>query len=104
MLWQQHAIDSGTSVEYRGGPFARAEWKQDSIGNGLQIGELDGRPICVSTLGATIAGKRVLFYECVSQLADYAMVDAWIKFYAEKIPHCNAMNFHNCLSRIGALK
>ncbi len=85
-------------------------WKQESLGVSRVIGELDGRPITVGGRYARLDGQRVLFYDGISQLVDWKMIDAWIEYYAEKCMdwkrtgatwrHCNAENFHNCLNFI----
>lgn len=81
------------------------EWKEVSMGHGITIGTVDNRPVVVSISYAFLNGKKVMFYEGVSQLVDHQMIEDWLMRYAENIKydngtrwaHCNSSNFHHCL-------
>ncbi len=99
-LWQNFASES----EHRLYPNTSVIWSLDNPGKHIEIGEVDGRPTCVSIIYAILNGKRVAFYEGCSQLVDYSMIDQWLWHFAEHTEKCNAENFHHCLDKIGALK
>lgn len=96
MLWQQHRHE--------------VQWDQDHFGFGPQIGELDGRPICMSLSWAVLNGHRIMFYEAISQVTDSEQVDAWLKANCnptwqdgKRRAHADAANFHLVLEFVGAL-
>lgn len=82
----------------------RLEWRQEGRGQMLNIGMFYNRPVSLNLWWHYLDGHLVCMYDCCSQVADYAMVEKWV---CEKIgerrtlegrwPHCDAMNFHNCL-------
>ncbi len=77
----------------------RLDWQQEGVGRWYEIGTLDGRPICVAITFNKLNGKRIAFYEAVSQVVDYVVVEAWVEknlCYRDQ-PRANAMNFHNVL-------
>lgn len=76
-------------------------WEQVMSGHWLQIGTVDERPICVSIFYAILNGKRVMFYEGISQLVDHEMIEKWRDRYSGEAGHCNPANFHHCMQAIG---
>lgn len=70
-------------------------------GHWLQIGTVDERPICVSIFYAVLNGKKVMFYEGISQLVDHEMIETWRNRYEGEAGHCNAANFHHCMEAVG---
>lgn len=88
-LWQKHKEIWGEGTN--GGPF-------------VTIGHLDNRPICITLSIDLINNQPVLFYECTSQLADYKMVDQYIKDNYPNVKTTDAMNFHNCMHYTRELK
>lgn len=85
----------------------KIEWESISTGTGATVGEIDGRPICLSIFFARINGVLVLFWEPTSQVVDYVQVEAWLEknvpaYTAEtdggRRPKCNTANFGHCLS------
>lgn len=83
----------------------RHEWKDDSMGTVMQIGEIDKRPICVTFFWTKIDGHLVMFYDITSQLADHKMMEDWLKKYCNpqhegRSSNCDASNFHHCLDYI----
>ncbi len=83
----------------------RVDWKDDSMGTIMEIGQIKGRPICVSFFWTTIDGHLIMFYDCTSQLADHKMVEDWLEKYCNPkhegcSSNCDANNFHNCLQYI----
>jgi hypothetical protein len=90
LLWEKH--------------HKRIKWEQISMGQHVCIGELEGFPVCVDFLGAILDGHLVVFYRAVSRMVDHTMVDNWVRDsfrtmtqYNGGRPHCDAMNFHQCL-------
>lgn len=88
------------------------EWKEESQGRMPTIGYIGKRPICVCIFYAKLNGKRVAFYEGVSQLVDHEMIDKWLKHFTldtircdngTRWAHCDAWNFYHCLDAIGVL-
>lgn len=77
-------------------------WVEDSSGYGLEVGRRAGLPVVVSVTWAIINGKRVCFYEAVSQMVDHGMVEKWRHEEFPKLrgAHCNAMNFAHCLEAL----
>jgi hypothetical protein len=87
----------------------KVKWEQTSRGAGSTLGWLDTRPISVTLFYAVLNGKKVAFYDATSQVTDHAMVDDWLKTHTldhirydnnQRWAHCNAMNFHHCLSYV----
>lgn len=84
------------------------KWEQVMSGTMIEIGELDNRPINLAVNWAILEGYRVLFYEAVSQVVDYKMVDEWIEHFSKHIrwdnghrwAHTDSNNFHLCINAI----
>ena len=90
-LWCLYASDSPYQ---RKRDDVKFEWKQDNLGFMYQLGETDGMPVMASGFWADIDGKRVLFIELTSMVADYRLLDPFLKEYcpyAERTT--DAMNF-----------
>jgi hypothetical protein len=92
-LWSDHHADY--------------EWKEDSQGWGLGVGEFHGFPVVISIVFAKLRGKRILFWEAVSRVVDTEMIENW--FEANCCPRwdggtrrarTNAMNFHHVLDHV----
>lgn len=91
----------------------RIEWKQVPAGFGITIGHIGkgtNRPVCVSFNFAFIKGKKVCFYFCMSNTADYAMIESWLieRFQLThdgytRWSHVDANNFHNCVNSLDDL-
>jgi hypothetical protein len=96
-LWRYFASDS----EHRIHNDISIDWKRRNPGHSIQIGTLDKRPICVSVGYVYLNGKLVVFYDGISQLVDWKMIDDWIGKNAVGIGHCNAANFNHCFDVIG---
>ena len=88
----------------------RVRWEADGHGWLLQVGELGGMPVSVSFVWARLNGYRVVFCEATSQVVDHRQVEAWLEANCNprwdggtRRAHCDAMNFHHCLSHIREL-
>lgn len=88
----------------------RVEWKEDSKGICIEIGSVDNRPVCVSFFTAKIDGKKVIFYEPVSQIVDYRMVREYLEKNFQMTHdnytswnHTDANNFHICVHALQKL-
>lgn len=79
-------------------------WEQDTSGNSMTIGEIDGRPICLSCATAIIGGVNVVFWEMTSQLCDFVMAEKWLtdhsEVYRNKDRRTNGMNFSHLFGLI----
>lgn len=82
-------------------------WEGDRAGWMVEVGKVNGAPVCISMMGATLDGVRVLFYEATSRVVDWGMIEAWFKENCwprwdsgTRRAHCDAMNFHHCLDAI----
>lgn len=82
----------------------RVAWEQLSPGFGQQVGEIAGRPVCVSVQFARVAGRVVVFYEATSQVSDSVMIEKWLeetfKDLNTRRAQTNASNFHICVHAI----
>jgi len=103
MLWQEHASGSTNRQKI----FKPRRWEQVNPGWSVTVGELDGRPVCVSMMWNRVDGHLVMFWEPTSQVVDHIQIDAWLgKHFDGKWDNgtrdatCNAMNFHHCLNAI----
>jgi len=85
-------------------------WDQINVGEMIQIGKLDKRPVCISIFYAKLNGKKVAFYEGTSQVVDHKMIRDWLEHFTLKTirwdnnsrwANCDAMNFHLCLNALG---
>lgn len=82
-------------------------WENDLGGQMVTIGHVADRPICVSLSFAKINGRKVLFTEITSELADYKLLDRWLEVNCSptwdsgaRKARCDAGNFHHCLQAI----
>jgi hypothetical protein len=82
------------------------DWHSASTGVWMVIGEFHDLPVNLSFKFATVLGVPILFYDCMSLLAHWGMIEEWMEQNVPamgKLPsngerrHCDAMNFHNCL-------
>jgi len=83
------------------------EWKEDCVGFLETVGTLDNRPVNIVFTFAYWNGKRICFYEPVSQVVDHAMIEKWFEanFWptwdnGTRRAHCDAANIHHCLDAI----
>ena len=83
----------------------RVGW--EDIGDGWleTVGLYQGRPACISLSWAILNGHPILFYDATSELVDHLMIEQWFKENCWPLwdkgtrrAHCDAMNFHHCLS------
>lgn len=111
-LWQNFSLEALDFKRNKLTPEALAEetkyrvnWKDDSMGSSMQIGEINKRPICVTFFWTKINNRLIMFYECTSQLVDHEMLQNWLKKYCNpqhqgSRSNCDAFNFHNCIHYI----
>lgn len=87
-------------------PDSHKSWQQDPVGLAWTVGRFHGRPVVLSTSWFIIGGRRVGFYDCTSELVDWAMVEGWLD---ANLPHlaaqgdvkarrCEVNNFGECLN------
>lgn len=61
----------------------------------LTLGQIGDRPIVLTCRWVTIDSLLILFYTCNSQVADWAMIEKWLKENCKKTAvHTDAQNFH----------
>lgn len=53
------------------------EWIQSLSGPFVTVGQVNGRPVCISLFVNTIGGKKVVFYEASSVMVDHDMINQW---------------------------
>ncbi len=97
-LWRDHARDSNDRI---GEP---VKWNQLD-GRLIQIGELDGHPLCLSLHWVMIDDKLIVFWDSCSRVTDFEKSESWIKKHFDKKwrdrnAMCDASNFRNCLQAI----
>jgi hypothetical protein len=79
-------------------------------GWGVQVGELFGRPVCISIQMCLLDGFLVAVWYPVSNLVDYSMIWEWLdKHFTTKtedgrLAACDAMNFHHCVIQFDVWK
>ena len=84
----------------------KVEWQQMD-GWHVTVGHFHKRPVCISVMWNKLDGHLVMFWEAVSQLIDYAMIEKWLdeNFKGKydggnRRACCDASNFGHCLSAI----
>lgn len=97
-LWEKHALEAG------GDSNTRVHWVDQTRGWLVEVGKLDGRPVCVNVRGSLLNGLAVLFYEATSEVVDWRMIENWFQERCwpkwdngTRRAHCDADNFHHCL-------
>lgn len=75
----------------------------DSTAYGVKIGELDGKPVVLKLLFATVNSRRIVFWMPGSKAFDFAMGLEWLEANStllattESVVRSDASNFHNCV-------
>ena len=105
LLWEKYgpSLRAKASIE---GP--SVFWKDESAGYMIHVGNIADRPIMVHISYATLNGKKVMFYEGVSELVDHKMIHDWVHYHSHHIrrdnghrwAQCNTANFNHCLRRL----
>lgn len=80
----------------------RVVWKQDCKGLYQQVGSFDDMPVNISCNWNILDGYHILFWEAISQVVDYRMVDKFFDWvFGENFQNkTNAMNFAHVLQFI----
>lgn len=88
----------------------RVNWEQIRSGFAIRIGEINGLPVNVEFSFAIIEGKKICFYNAISQMVNYKMVEDWLieRFQLTNDGYCrwnrvDAQNFHNCINSLDRL-
>lgn len=88
----------------------RVDWKDVSSGFSSIIGYVDDRPVNVSFNFAFINGKKICFYEGISQMVDHKIINDWLirQFQLThdgytRWNHTNSSNFVNCINSLDNL-
>lgn len=100
-FWQHFSHESPHRIY----PSVCVQWQEISMGGSRCVGHIAKRPVWVEYSYAILDGKKVLFYDGMSELVDWKMIERWISHCIDKYmgggrPHSNAANFHNCLGFI----
>ena len=93
MFWKVYFEDANRDL------IGIKSWRQGA-GVLVHIGELAGAPVNIVLSWDFLNEKKVIFYEAVSQVVDYRMVEAWLKHFAPNISKSSSSNFHLCLHEI----
>ncbi len=80
-LWERYHKEKGKT------------WEGTS-GYGVHVGDIDGRPVCLSFLLKTIDGKKILFWHPTSQVVDYVMIEEYMERALPGLPKLSADRFH----------
>jgi hypothetical protein len=75
-LWNEYAIEA--LPFHKGDTKTRYDWKETGSGYLANIGMIDGRPIWISLLTATVAGSKLLFWYVTSPVSDIDQCNAWL--------------------------
>jgi hypothetical protein len=75
-LWKDHHKDKGWS------------WTDERSGFLAQMGELHGRPVCISIMRSVVQGQSVLFWHPTSVVVDYDMIEAWFREHIRRRRAC----------------
>jgi hypothetical protein len=78
----------------------KLDWKEYNRGLVYTIGEINDRPINVEFNFCYINNKLICFYDCISQLCDYKMLEDWLDTTFPNVPDTNAMNFHHAVHSV----
>lgn len=97
-LWREFSHRSDLITDW-----PKINWKEISVGTSSQIGELDNRPVCICVFFADIEGRRVGFYEGISQVVDHKMIEEWLRNKNPEAYRTDAMNFSNAIHHIRRL-
>lgn len=80
-------------------------WFEDLTGVTYIIGYVQTQPVILLFLWATINGKRILFYLCISSVLDQSQIEDWLKencrpryMSGQSLAYCEAINFSVCLN------
>lgn len=76
------------------------KWEQLNPGEIATIGNLKKKAIHIDIRWARIDGQIVMFYYPSSTMVDWSWVKNWVHQEYKDRDHCNAANFHNCLSSL----
>lgn len=81
-------------------------WQQQ-VGMSIVIGRLDDMPVKLCCMPVLILGKKVIFWELVSAVQDYRMVEPFFDKICNpkwdngtRRARTDAMNFHNVISEL----
>lgn len=75
-------------------------WIEISQGLITTVGEFAEFPVCIEINFALICNQRVVFYYPTSEVVNWTLIKEWWKMHQPSAPHCNAMNFQNCISKL----
>lgn len=80
-------------------------WEQITPGRTEVVGHLDNRPVCLCMIWSKINDVLVMFYDCVSQVADHQMIEEWFAMHCSpmhgnRMARTNADNFHQVLNYV----
>lgn len=80
-------------------------WESDSLGYSETIGHVKKLPVVLHLRWAKLDGVLVMFYEPVSRMVDWELIEKWLKQHCwpqhGTMPaRCNAMNFAHCICAV----
>lgn len=77
----------------------KSKWVQEP-GYSIKLGELAGLPVTMSLAWEIVDGKRVLFWDLISQVSDQEMAINYFKANLPKVERTDAWNFWARLNSI----
>lgn len=102
-LWEKHANTSIGSMER----WKANDWRQLHDGRFVTVGWLKGSPVNICLSWNRIDGVLVMFYDAVSQVVDWGMIEDWLVSNcrqrwdnSRRVASCNAMNFHHVVEYV----
>lgn len=75
--------------------FKIESWEVEMSGTGTTIGTVDGRPVTLDITWAKLEGYRVLFYDVMSEVADWKMVEKWFSHWRKQFPQIQSTDSTN---------
>jgi hypothetical protein len=102
MLWRENFGINGQNAK------VVKSWEEISEGFLVTVGHFANCQVCVEIFFSIINGKKVMFYDAVSEVVKHSMVKDWLLRYSEGITwdngerwaHCDALNFAQCIEAI----
>lgn len=66
----------------------------------ININNKISRPINIEFTFSRLNGKRIAFFEPISELVDWAKINKWFKRNFPAIPKGDSKNFHHVLKEV----
>lgn len=86
-----------------------ADIKLDPMAYGVNIGEVDGKPLVLKLLFATVNTRRIVFWMPGSIAFDFTIAEKWLETHGtllattKSVVRADATNFYNCVHEINRM-